>query len=153
MYSVGHRPLTDEARWLAAVRACGPGALLSHKSAAALWGIRRTSSAVIDVTVPSRRGCALQGIRAHRSVVASEDRDEIRGIPVTSLPPTILDLASCLSTSALDYAIHQAERQRKLKPADLHEILARLKGRKGTAAVRAILDRPGHDLDARTRSR
>src|SRR3954468_19684563 len=54
VYSVGHEVLSGEARWLSAVLTCGPGAVLSHRSAAALWGIR--PSALIDVTVPTRAG-------------------------------------------------------------------------------------------------
>src|SRR3954451_9168545 len=115
VYSVGHRPITPEARWLAAVLACGPGALLSHRSAAALHGIRNTAAAKIDVTAPTRRGLTLDAITLHRATtVQPEDRDIVRGVPVTSLPRTIIDLAACVSPSALEYAIHRAESQRKL---------------------------------------
>ena len=58
VYAVGHAHLTAEARWLAAVWACGPTAVLSHRSAGVAWGIRPSSSPIIDVTVPSRTGRA-----------------------------------------------------------------------------------------------
>jgi predicted transcriptional regulator of viral defense system len=153
VYAVGHRLITLEARWLAAVFACGDGALLSHRSAAALHRIRRSSSPKIDVTAPTRRGYGLPHLVVHRATtLVPVDRDLVRGIPVTSLPRTIIDLGTCIPETAVEYAIHQAERQRKLKPAHVHEILDRLPGVNGTAAVRKIVGRPGHDLDARTRS-
>ena len=153
VFAVGHRPTSDEAWWLAAVLACGDGALLSHRSAAALWGIRGSAAAAIDVTAPTRRGYAQRGINLHRAAtIAPVDHDVCRGVPVTSLPRTIIDLATVIPLDALEYAIHRAEAQRKLTPAHLHEILARLPGKKGTAAVRAIVERPHHSLDARTRS-
>jgi hypothetical protein len=154
VYSVGHAPITAEAHWLGAVLACGDGAVLSHRSAAALRGVRGTSSPKIDVTAPTRRGYGLDGIVVHRATTLDDlDRDLYRGIPVTSLPRTIIDLATCVSRSSLEYAIHRAERQRLVTPTDLREALARLPGVNGTAAVRAIVGRSGHELDARTRSR
>jgi hypothetical protein len=52
VYAVGHDRLRLEGRWLAAVMACGPGAALSHRDAAAPWELRQTNSALIDVIVP-----------------------------------------------------------------------------------------------------
>jgi predicted transcriptional regulator of viral defense system len=154
VFSVGHAPITEEARWLAAVLACGDGALLSHCSAAALWRVRKTSSSIIDVTAPTRRGFTLRNVAVHRATtLAPADIDICRSVPVTSLPRTIIDLATVVGPGSLEYAIHSAERQRKLTPANLHEILARLPGVSGTAKVRKMVGRPGHDLDARTRSR
>jgi hypothetical protein len=153
VFAVGHRPTSDEAWWLAAVLACGEGALLSHRSAAALWGLRRSAATAIDVTAPTRRGYAQRGIRLHRATtIASIDHDLYRGVPVTSLPRTVIDLATVVPFDALEYALHRAEAQRKLSPAQLQEILARLRGRRGTGPVRTIVERPHHRLDARTRS-
>jgi predicted transcriptional regulator of viral defense system len=154
VYAVGHRPVTQDAHWLAAIFACGDDSLLSHRSAAALHGIRGTSSPKIDVTAPSRRGYSHRNLVVHRATrLDAADVDEIRGIAVTSLPTTIIDLATCVSRESLEYAIHRAERRRLVRPPDLRAALARMSGVNGTAAVRAIVDRPGHDLDARTRSR
>ena len=154
VYAVGHRPNTEEGRWLAAVLACGPGALLSHRSGAALWRVRNTASARIDVTTHTRRGFSLDAITVHRATtLRPEDRDTVRGIPVTSLSRTIIDLATCVSQSSLEYAIHRAEAQRKLTPADLRYALERHTRVKGTTAVRKIIGAAGHDLDAKTRSR
>jgi hypothetical protein len=153
VYSVGHRPITNEAHWLAAVLACGDEAVLSHRSAAALWGVRAVATPRIDVTSSRRRGYRFRGIALHRATsLAGMDKTERRGIPVTSLRRTIIDLATCVSPSSLEYAIHRAEAQRKLVPEELSEILSRLPGTGGTAAVRRVIDAAGHDIDARTRS-
>ena len=67
VYAFGHDRLRLEGRWLAAVMACGPGAVLSHRDAAQLWELRRSNAAVIDVTVPSQNGrIRRRGIRVHR---------------------------------------------------------------------------------------
>ena len=152
VYAVGHRPITDEARWHAAVLACGDGALLSHRSAAAMWRVRESSTPFVDVTAPTRRGYGKPGITVHRATtLAPIDHDVCHGVPVTSVARTMIDLATVVSESSLEYAIHRAEARRMLTPADLHEILARLPRKKGTAPVRAIVGAPHHDLDARTR--
>src|SRR5918997_2481110 len=68
IYAFGHDRLRLEGRWLAAVMACGPGAVLSHRDAAQLWELRPSNSGLIDVTVPSRNGrIRRRGIRIHRS--------------------------------------------------------------------------------------
>ena len=68
VYAYGHDRLRREGYWLAAVSACGPGAVLSHGSAAGLWELRAGGVNVIDVTVPSRAGRITRGgIRIHRS--------------------------------------------------------------------------------------
>jgi hypothetical protein len=67
VYAVGHRVLTLEGRWMAAVLAAGPGAALSHASAGAAWDLMRPSSGVIDVSVPTRGGRdRRRGVRIHR---------------------------------------------------------------------------------------
>jgi hypothetical protein len=151
VYSVGCEPVGRGARWLAAVLACGPDAVLSHVAAAALWAVRETAATVIDVTSPTGSGRGRRGIRVHHAALAGVDVTVRDGIPVTSLPRTIVDLATMVSPGALEYAIHRAEARRMLTPADLHETLDRLRGKKGTGPVRAIVGAAHHDLDARTR--
>jgi predicted transcriptional regulator of viral defense system len=63
VYAVGHDRLRREGRWLAAVMACGPGAALSHRDAAAVWELRQSNPAYIDVIVPSQNGRRRPGIR------------------------------------------------------------------------------------------
>jgi len=79
-------------RWIAAVLACGKGALLSHRSAAALWGMRPTSAPLIDVTVPPGNGHRSKDhLRVHRE---TKDGTVHLGIPVTSPRCTLDDLAA-----------------------------------------------------------
>jgi hypothetical protein len=92
VYAVGHPAVGLHGRWLAAVLACGRGALLSHRSAAALWGMRSTSAPLIDVTVPPGNGHrSKDGIRVHREVKRGTEH---LGIPVTSPRCTLDDLAA-----------------------------------------------------------
>jgi predicted transcriptional regulator of viral defense system len=95
VYAVGHAVLTELGRWLAAVKACGPGAVLSHISAAALWDLIRSSSPIIHVTTPNR--ASPKGIRVHRvRRLHPDDVALIDGVPVTSVARTLLDLADVL---------------------------------------------------------
>src|SRR3954470_16877965 len=66
VYAVGHRVLPARGAWMAATLACGDGAVLSHTTAAALWELRATDGAVVDVTVPSAGARRRPGLRIHR---------------------------------------------------------------------------------------
>ncbi len=94
VYAVGHASVGVEGRWLAAVLACGEGAVLSHESAAALWRISPRSPALVHVTVPSHNGRARRsGIRIHRTTtLESADTTRRRNIPVTTHARTLGDL-------------------------------------------------------------
>jgi very-short-patch-repair endonuclease len=94
VYAVGHANLSREGRWTAAVRACGAGALLSHESAAALWGISPRSPSLVHVTVPNHNGRRKRsGIRIHySSTLTRKDAARRRNIPVTALARTLQDL-------------------------------------------------------------
>jgi predicted transcriptional regulator of viral defense system len=114
VYAVGRPNLTQRGHWMAAVLASGPNAFLSHRSAAALWGIRRARATLagnqfIDVTVDARRRPRCDGVRLHR-VRGIGDRDRTRrdGIPVTSPIKTLIDLALVLSPGELETAINEA---------------------------------------------
>ena len=99
VYAVGHPRPRGLAVDLAAVLACGHGAVLSHRSAAALWCIRPSAGAGVDVTVSGRSGRAKRpGIRLHRTRLASQDIRVRDGIPVTSPARTLVDLADVVST-------------------------------------------------------
>ncbi|MDQ3720720.1 MAG: endonuclease domain-containing protein [Actinomycetota bacterium] len=142
VYAVGHAHLTAEARWLAAVWACGSTAVLSHRSAAAAWGIRPSSSPTIDVTVRSRTGRAdRDGIRLHRVTRLSEDETaEGDGIPVTSWARTILDLAAVLPPRSVERALERSEQLRLFDLNQLDKSLIANAGRPGCAVLRAVLD-------------
>lgn len=99
-------PLTREGRWMAAVLAAGEGAVLSHLSAAALWGVRPGGD-VPDVTVAHTS--ALSGpIRMHRSLVAKHEQTRRNGIPVTTPTRTLHDLAAVLDQDELERAHREA---------------------------------------------
>ena len=140
VYAVGHRVLGARGRWMAAVLACGPGALLSHRSCAALSGVRRTKITYVEVTVPVQRG-QIAGVRAHlRRGLAEQDRDEIDGIPCTSLARTLLDLAAILPRREVERACDEAEAQEIFDLRAMDDVLRRSHGRRGTAKLRAVLD-------------
>lgn len=153
VYAVGHDRLRDEGRWLAAVLACGPGALLSHRSAAALHGLRPASASRIEVSTGWHRSSP--SIRVHgRRRLVREDAAVVRGVPVTTVERTLVDLADVLRPEQLLRALGVVEEARS---ADLHEIeraLARVCGRpgRGHAAMRAALEEMRARGGDRTRS-
>jgi hypothetical protein len=109
VYAVGHTVIPREGRWLAAVLACGDGAALSHRSAAALWGIRPSAAARTDVTVSHTSGVRSSArIAVHRSRRPYETltRDRIR---VTTPGQTLADLAMALPRRALEKVVELAE--------------------------------------------
>jgi very-short-patch-repair endonuclease len=138
VFAVGHRALTFDGRRMAAVLACGPGALLSHGAGGVLQGLL-PSSPQLDVTVPQPRR-ARAGVRLHRSrLIHPEDRDEARGIPVTSVARTLVDLADVLSEERLAKAVHEAEVQRTFDLDAIQRVLGRLPGRQGRNRLTRVL--------------
>ena len=109
VYAVGHTILPPRGWWLAAVLACGEGAVLSYRSAAAHWGIRPTAAARVDVTVPHTSGFRSSArIVVHRSRRPIE-RVVLDGIPVTTAGRTLVDLATALPRRDLEKACETAE--------------------------------------------
>ena len=149
VYAYGHDRLKVEGRWLAAVLACGPGAVLSHRSAGRLWEVRQNNAALIDVTVPSRNGRIRRaGIRIHRSGrLGADEVAERDGIPVTTLARTLLDLADVLHPQALRRAITEAEYRGRFDLTSLIAVVESNPGRRGAKVMRAA-EQAGH----RTRS-
>ena len=133
VYAVGRPEVGRPGRWMAAVLSCGPDALLSHRSAAALWGLVEPSlEAEIEIVVPAETVRRRPGIRVHRRVALSRaDRREIAGIPVTDPVSTLVDLASCVVEWRVERAINEADR---LHLVDLETL---------RAAVEAFPPRPG----------
>ena len=123
---------------MAAVLAAGPGAVLSHQSAAALWAVRPTSRHRIDVTT-SRKLSRRPGIHPHRAVLPPDEITSENGIPTTTPARTLLDLAAVLRPHALERAIEQAEVLRLADDLSLDELLSRHLGARGAKALRRIL--------------
>jgi hypothetical protein len=142
VYAVGHRLLSREARWMAAVLAVGSDAVLSHLAAAGLWGIRYPAQSRIEVTTP-RRVCAPDGVRAHRRCLPPDEITTERAIPVTTVPRTILDLATVLEPRQVERAIEEAEVRRLDDALSLTDLVERYPGRRGTGVIKAILAEGG----------
>ncbi|MGH2897591.1 MAG: type IV toxin-antitoxin system AbiEi family antitoxin domain-containing protein, partial [Solirubrobacteraceae bacterium] len=111
VYAVGHLPHTPVVRRMAAVLACGRGALLSHASALAHWELRPSSATRIDITVPGRSGRrSRRGIVIHRSTVLPAFEVTVHhGIPVTTVARALLDGAATLRPPSLARAIERSE--------------------------------------------
>jgi very-short-patch-repair endonuclease len=136
VYAVGHRALTVEGRFMAALLACGGGAALSHGSAAVLWELLRPLRGPVDVTV-ARRLKARAGIRTH--IARSLDttiRDRIR---VTTAPRTLLDCAATLDDTLLRRAVRAAEDRRLVTVASLEHEIARSPGHHGAGRLAALV--------------
>jgi very-short-patch-repair endonuclease len=152
VYAVGHPQVTPQGRWMAAVLACGPGAVLSHRSAAALWGLREDLCKSIDVTAPNRRGRIPEAISAHRDgSLTPADCTALHGIPCTSVARTLLDLASVLPVWQLKKAVSEGEVLRVLDHGAVRSLIKRSRGRRGVARLRMLMDEI-HPLTKRTRS-
>jgi very-short-patch-repair endonuclease len=138
VYAVGHTALTADGRALAAVLACGPEAVLSHRSAAGQWALMR-SPKLIEVTAPrSRHGRA--GFVLHRTrALHADDRAVVDGIPVTSVARTIVDVADVLRERRLAEVVHEAEVQRLFDLRELDAAQARVPGRLGRHRLARVL--------------
>jgi Transcriptional regulator, AbiEi antitoxin/Protein of unknown function (DUF559) len=140
VYAVGHPRLVGRGRWIAAVLACGSEALLSHRSAAALWGLRPNIGSVVDVTA-GRSHAGERGIRVHRvRALDPEDRATRDGIPVTTVPRTLLDLGETVSPTQLQRAFEEAERLGLLDMRAIERLRDRSRGRRGLRSLLALLD-------------
>lgn len=133
--------LTRQGRWLAAVLACGPGAVLSHRSAAALLELRPSARTRIDVTVPVRSPRIQPGVDIHRSTtLVPADTTRVRNIPCTTFARTQLDLAEVIDRRGLERAFDQAEVLERFDLRALEDQLARNSTRACSSLVRAVLD-------------
>jgi very-short-patch-repair endonuclease len=138
VYAVGLPVGANGRRW-AAILAAGDGAVLSHRAAADHTGLRPSSRHEIEVTVP-RPGWRADGIHIHGS--RTLDPDEVtthEGMPCTSVPRTLLDLADVLPRRGVERAIERAEMLRVFDLHELHTVLARANGRRGVPVLRSIL--------------
>jgi very-short-patch-repair endonuclease len=143
VYAIGGAIVPREGRWLAAVMACGRGAVLSHLSAAVLWNLLHYDAPQPHVTAPaSRRGAP--GIRLHRTrSLDAQDTTTHQGIPVTTVHRTLLDIAAHVPERYLDRALAQAERLQLYDHRAITDVIARSNGHRGTAILtRAIADEP-----------
>jgi len=138
VYRVGHRAPSVEARYLAAVRACGEGALLSGRAGSHLLRLLRGPAPEPEVTTPTER--RVEGVRTRRSrLVTQHDAMSFRGIPVTTVPRTLVDLASVLDVDDLARACHEAGVRYRTTPAEVERVLARQPNTRGATKLRSVL--------------
>jgi very-short-patch-repair endonuclease len=151
VYLLGHAVPPAHAHEAAAVLACGADAVLSHRSAAAIWGLLTYPAAAdVCVTVPLARHPTRPRIRVRRSALEDRDLRRRHGLPLTSPPRTILDLAPELDPEELERLVAEADYRRLASERELREQVERNSGRRGNATLRRVLGLPGGP--ARTRS-
>jgi very-short-patch-repair endonuclease len=139
VYAVG--TIDRNGYWMAAVLAGGEETFLSHREATALWDLRSSARTAIDITVVGGKRGSRPRLTVHCvRELHSNDRAEVDGIPVTSIPRTLLDLAEVVPATELRRAYEAAERHRILDFKALNELIARSNGRRGLPALLALLD-------------
>jgi very-short-patch-repair endonuclease len=142
VYTVGW-PLTDRKQgWMAAVLICGEGALLSHGSAAALWGIGPEGKGPVDVSIRRHCGISRPGIRARvRLRLPKRDVAEHHSIPVTTPIRTLIDQATELPSNRLERMVNEADKRDLIDPESLRAALDEHAGERGVRSLRLLLDR------------
>jgi hypothetical protein len=138
VYRVGHRAPSLEARYLAAVMACGEGAVLSGRAAGHLLYLLKGAAPPPEVTAPRQK--RMPGIKTRRtSRLDPKDSTTWRGIPITTVPRTLTDLAAYLPTDDLARACHEAGIRHRTTPAMVEAVLARRPNSPGATKLRYIL--------------
>lgn len=135
---------------MAAVLASGPDAVLSHYSAGALWGVRPNSREVIDVTDPVKSR-TWDGIRRHHKRLPADEVTVEEGIPVTTVPRTIFDLAATEPADVVESLIREMEYLELRDRLSLGDLVKRYPRRRGVARVRLALDRIIEEPEGRRR--
>jgi very-short-patch-repair endonuclease len=142
VYAVGRPELRREGRWLAAVLACGPEAVLSHGSAAALWGIGEYERGHVEVSVPYGSNRRRPRIRVRRRMnLGPADVTRRDGIPVTSPVRTLIDLAPRLGRTRLETAVNEAINLDLTSSNELCAALNERAGQRGVRRLASMLDR------------
>lgn len=152
VYVIGPQPLTRHARWLAAVLARGPGAVLSHESAAALWGLAGDRREVDVTTSGGHRGQSDTGIRLHRGKLARDEWMLRDGIPVTTVARTLFDLAETVGPPQLKSAWDEAGRLHLLRIKQVAMVYERGCGRRARTGIEPLLSAALTYDDERRRS-
>jgi len=140
VYAVGHLPTLPQDRAVGALLACGAGAVLSHSSAAILWGIFKRWEMPFEVTARTIR--QRLGIRIHRAVLGRQDISYQAGIRVTSPARTLLDIAPRMTDKALTRAVNDLRRPGYLRLDQLAELLSRFPRSPGSGRLRPFLESP-----------
>jgi very-short-patch-repair endonuclease len=151
VYAVGHGAITQRGRWTAAALASGPGAVLSHRSATALWGIWGSGAGATHVTSP-RKTRSNRSIRRHFGNLPGDEVTAKYEIPVTSAARAVLDLAGEKGEASAEAALREMEYLRIYGDVSLPVLLDRYPRHRGTPIVRVCLERLLDDPSGRIRS-
>jgi very-short-patch-repair endonuclease len=138
VYAVGRPSSTPRGHWMAGVLAFGPAAVCSHRTAAALWGLRKRNAWKIDITVPTWRR-AREGLWLHCSQLDPTEITHSDGIPVTTVARTHLDLAAVIHRDQVARSVEESERRGLFDLRAVERVLARAGHRPGTVALRSVL--------------
>jgi hypothetical protein len=139
VYAVGHVPTLPQDRAYGALLACGPRAVLSHRSAASLWGIFRSWDMPFEVTTPTKR--VRPGIRTHRAKLTPADWCVEAGIRVTSPARTCLDIATIVRERTLTRAVNDLLAHPHMSVEHLRDVLERFPRHPGAARLRPFAER------------
>jgi predicted transcriptional regulator of viral defense system len=141
VYAVGRPEVNGHGHLMAAALACGPDAVISHESAAALWGLVPSAPDTVHVSVLAGFDRRPPGIVIHRRVaLRPDDVTRRHGIPVTAVACTLVDVAPRLTRERLERSVNEADRHDLVTPERLREELERFAGRAGVKRLRSILD-------------
>lgn len=151
VYAVGHTAITRRGRWMAAVLASGEEAVLSHRSATALFGVWGSGTGEIHVTVP-RKVRSTRSIRRHFSMLPEDEVEIVDGIPVTSASRAALDLAAEKGEASAESALRELEYLGIYGAVSLPAVLARHPNHRGARACREALEHLRDDPGGRIRS-
>jgi very-short-patch-repair endonuclease len=140
IYAWGHSATTFEGRWMAAVLAFGPDAVLSHRSAGQLWGLVPRSGIRPEVTRPRHAG-GRPRLVVHQASLPRDEIGRVRGIPVTSVPRTMFDLAGMLTERQVERAWNEMEVREYTDRLSVPQLLERYPGRRGSVLLTRLVNR------------
>jgi putative AbiEi antitoxin of type IV toxin-antitoxin system len=137
VYRVGHRAPSIEARYLAAVLACGEGAVLSGQAAGYLWGLLKGTAPPPEVTAPTNR--KVKGVRTRRARRGETEGTTRHGIPITTVPRTLVDVSSLLQFEDLARACHEAGVLHRTTPRQVEKVLKKRPNAPGAKQLRSVM--------------
>src|SRR3954453_10563947 len=152
VYAVGHNRVPQRGRWWAALLAYGPEAVLSHQSAAELWGLRRPRRGAIHVTAGGgRQGLQRrEGVWIHRCKLRPGESTTHEEIPVTTVARTLFDFAEAASYEELKKTAEAADRRNLLRLRELEAVCEHGRGRRALRPVRRLLVELGAPAEGRS---
>lgn len=141
VWAVGHTNVTPLGRLVGALLSCGPASFLSHRTSAALHGLRQINIHAIEVTVVGQRASPRQGLIAHRTAKppAPQDLRTVGQLRYSSFPRLLIELAARETAAELDRLITEAARKRLLDPAAIEAAMGRHARRPGLARLKEAL--------------